>query len=155
MTDTTEQSPRIITRDAETTAVVRARERMDNLPALYDRAYPALAAALAEQGMGHGAAFGRYGAMDEGVVDIEIGFVTDGVVSPDGDVAPGEIPGGEYATITHVGSYDSLGASWEALGAWIKEQGRTAGQTVFEVYTDDPTDADPATLRTDLFWSLA
>ncbi|GAB3813316.1 transcriptional regulator [Tessaracoccus terricola] len=154
MTDTTEQSPRIINREAEATAVVRARERMENLPALYDRAYPALAAALAEQGLSHGAAFGLYGAMNEGAVDIEIGFTTDGVVEPSGDVAPGELPAGEYATITHVGGYDGLGASWEALGRWVKDQGRTAGQTVFEVYTDDPTDADPATLRTDLFWSL-
>lgn len=155
MTPTTENGPRIVTREPETTAVVRAHERMENLSALYDRAYPVLAEALGGQGIAPGPAFGLYGAMNDGAVDIEIGFITDAVVTASGDVAPGQIPGGEYATVTHVGGYDGLGASWEALGKWVAEQGRTPGQTVFEVYTDDPTDADPATLRTDLFWSLA
>lgn len=155
MMPTTENGPRIVTREPEGTAVVRAHERIENLPALYDRAYRALAEALAGQGIAPGSAFGLYGAMDEGAVDIEIGFTTDAAVTASGDVAPGQIPGGEYATSTHVGSYEGLGASWEALGRWVAEQERTTGQTVFEVYTDDPTDADPATLRTDLFWLLA
>lgn len=155
MTDATDPTtPQVVNRDPATTAVVRARERMDDLAQLYDRAFPALAEVLGQQGLEHGAPFGMYGPVDDGVVDIEIGFTTSAPVEPSGDVVPGQLPGGEYATMTHVGPYDGLGASWEALGQWIKEQGRTSGQTVFEVYTDDPVGSDPATLRTDLFWSL-
>lgn len=155
MSDTSNEAPRIITREPVTTAVIRGTQPMDKLTEFYDRAYPAIGEALREQGLAAGDAFGMYGAMDEGMADLEVGFTTDGAVETAGDVVASELPGGQYATLTHVGAYQDLGATWERLGKWITDQGRSSGQTVFEVYRDDPSDTNPETLRTELYWSLA
>lgn len=151
---TRELEPRIVTRDAAPTAVIRGRERMDELTAFYDRAFETLGAALGAQGIQPGEAFGKYGAMQDGVADIEVGFVVDRPVEAGGGVLPSELPAGEYATATHVGPYDGLQQSWGALGDWIREQGRTSGQTVFEVYVDEPDSTNADVVATDLFWSL-
>ncbi|MCC2594514.1 GyrI-like domain-containing protein [Tessaracoccus sp. OS52] len=154
MSEHTSEAPRIITRDTVGTAVVRGTQRMDELTAFYDRAFPAVAEALGEQGLRPGDAFGLYGAMNDDTAELEVGFVVDGDFRPTGEVEAGELPGGEYATFTHVGSYGTLSRSWEALGKWIQDQDRTSGQTVFEIYRDDPTEADPEAMRTELYWSL-
>lgn len=151
---TRELEPRIVTRDAVPTAVIRGRERMDELTTFYDRAFETLGAALGAQGIQPREAFGRYGAMQDGVADIEVGFVVDGPVEAGGGVLASELPAGEYATSTHVGPYEGLQGSWEALGDWIQQQGRTSGQTVFEVYVDNPSTTSADVVTTDLFWSL-
>lgn len=153
MTD--QHTPELVTRQTQPTAVIRTQTRMDQLTEFYDRAFAAVAGVLKAQGIQAGEPFGLYGPVVDGVVEIEVGFTVDGQITPEADVVAGELPGGDYAHLTHVGAYGSLPESWGQLGTWIKEQGRASGQTVVEVYTDDPTGADADSLRTDLFWSVA
>lgn len=60
---------------------------------------------------------------------------------PAGEVRPVETPSGEAAVGVHVGSYDGLRATHEAIHAWVRESGRTMAGWSWEIYgnwSDDP-----------------
>ena len=61
------------------------------------------------------------------------------------------LPGGAYAAVSHVGSYDGLSAAWERLLTGVTEGGALPRGAWVEVYVSQPTpESDPATMRTDL-----
>lgn len=87
---------------------------------------------------------------------MEVGFVTDRAVQPEAGVVVGSLPGGRVARLTHFGSFDGLGASWERLHSWMLARGLTAGEDRWETYTTQPSpDMDPRDLRTGLNWPVA
>ncbi len=80
--------------------------------------------------------------------DIEIcapiGRATD--EAPDGWCVQ-ELPAGTFATLVHVGPYDTVGASYETMGAWIEAHGLEAAGPPREVYLSPP-DTPPERIRT-------
>lgn len=153
-------APAWVTAVPATTAVVRDVVPMAALRDFFDASFRDLARVLASQGIAVvGPAFGRYrGPLGPpgATVDLEVGFVTDRAVRPDGSVVPGTLPGGRTARLTHAGAFDGLAASWERLRAWIEEQGLSPLTDRWEVYVTQPTpETDPATLRTELNWPVA
>lgn len=50
-----------------------------------------------------------------------------------------ELPAGDFATIVHVGSYDSLGTAYDALTAWIGEHAMVVSGPPREVYLSEPS----------------
>jgi effector-binding domain-containing protein len=53
-----------------------------------------------------------------------------------------EVPGGEVAMTTHIGSYGKLAAAHQAINSWRAATGRTFGGYSWEIYgdwTDDET----------------
>lgn len=87
--------------------------------------------------------------------DVVAGFALDGEEYPptDGDVVPVELPGGDVATTTHVGSYESLGEVYEALRAGARAQDRAVDVEgpVWEEYWNEPS---TESARTVVFWPL-
>jgi effector-binding domain-containing protein len=152
MDDDAPDGPRLVTVEEAPTAVIRAEVPAAELAAFYDRAFQRLPRALAEQGVSPvGAAFGLYHRPPSATVDVEVGFAVDRVIRPDGDVAPGVLPGGRVARHVHAGGFEGLGASWQQLFAWVQERGLTPGEVFWEVYLTQPSpDVDPAELRTEL-----
>jgi effector-binding domain-containing protein len=152
MSGTTPELPRLITLEAATTAVIRGEVPADGLPAFFDGAFQHLPKTLAGQGIRPlSAAFALYHRPPAATFDLEVGFVVDRPVRPEGDVVPGSLPGGRVARLVHVGGFDGLGASWERLTSWVREQGLTPSGVFWEVYLTRPTpDTDPAALRTEL-----
>ncbi|GAA1871504.1 GyrI-like domain-containing protein [Pseudonocardia ailaonensis] len=150
-------TPELITTTATPTAVVREVVAMSELAPFYDRAFSVLPTTVAGQGVAiTGPAFGHYFGMPGETVDLAAGFPTDRPVTPEGDVVAGELPAGRVARLVHAGSFDGLGEAWQALGAWIAEQGLTPGGEFWEVYVTEPSpDMDPADLRTELNWPVA
>lgn len=153
----TMQDPRIIPHDARPTAVLRRSVTMADLGAFYDTAYRTVGQTLGQQGVEPaGPAFGYYLSVPTDRFELEAGFPTAAPITPDGDVLASELPAGEVARAVHVGAYDSLGDSWDALTTWVAEQGRTPQGPLWEVYVTQPTpETDPATLRTKLYLLLA
>lgn len=149
--------PRLATLEPETTAVVRGTVRLDALPAFFDESFPRLFETLGRQQVQPaGPPFARYEGEPTETIEVELGVPTSRPIEPDGEVVPGELPGGEVATGTHVGSYDHLRQSYDALARWIGEQGRVPSSGMWEVYVTEPgPDVDPSTLRTDIYWPLA
>jgi effector-binding domain-containing protein len=86
-----------------------------------------------------GPAYAAYFNMDMADLDVEIGF---GLASPlpgQGEIAATWLPGGEIASTIYVGPYDGVGAAYEALTAWVQEQGRQATGAAYEYYLNDPS----------------
>ncbi len=150
------QSPQIVTHEAMPTAVVRERVTMADLPALYDRAFTVLEETLTAQGVAPtGPAFGYYLSVPTGSFELEVGLPVAAPITDAGAVLASELPAGAVARATHVGAYDGLGDSWQALVAWVQEQGRVPEGPMWEIYVTEPSpQMDPATLRTDLFLLL-
>lgn len=75
---------------------------------------------------------------------------------PETGVVAGSLPGGRVARLTHHGSFDRLGSSWDRLGSWMRARGLPAGEDRWETYVTEPSpDMDPRDLRTELNWPVA
>ena len=72
-----------------------------------------------------------------------------------GDVKPGSVGGGEAVVCTHVGPYDTIGQTWEAMMAWVERTGTDAGRRGWESYLTDPgEEPDPAKWVTEVCMPL-
>ncbi|WP_406863908.1 GyrI-like domain-containing protein [Streptomyces sp. HUAS MG47] len=148
--------PELVTLEPVTTAVVRGIVPMAGLRDFFDTSFTALAKTVGAQRIPLlSPAFGLYHGPVGETVDLEVGFVTDGAVRPEAEVVAGALPGGRVARLTHSGSFDGLGSSWERLRSWIVARGMTAGEDRWEVYVTEPSpDMDPRDLRTELNWPV-
>jgi AraC family transcriptional regulator len=82
--------------------------------------------------------------------------VPEGVPLPHGLVEK-RLPKGRYASTTHAGPYTKLGDTWSRLmGEWLPKSGKRVGEgTTYEVYRNNPSNAAPHELRTDLYLPIA
>jgi effector-binding domain-containing protein len=159
--------PEIVELEAQPSVAVRLTQRMDelDLAAAFDQALPQVAARIGEGGGAFaGPPYGRYHRFGPDVVDVEIGFPVSAEPSglrpvadvPEGEVGRSQLPGGPVARATHVGSYDGLSGTYDALHEWIHAQpGYDDGAGPWESYVDDIREAtDLSTLRTEVIWPL-
>lgn len=83
--------------------------------------------------------------------------------APVAEVMPGEgevvgriLAGGRVASTMHMGSYQSMSDTYEALMTWISENGYRPSGPPREVYLMDPTQLeDPADNRTEIVFPIA
>ncbi|MGV9534292.1 MerR family transcriptional regulator [Streptosporangium sandarakinum] len=68
--------------------------------------------------------------------------------------SPDVLPGGLYASVTHVGPYDQISLTTHALFAWLGERGHTPDGPLHEVYVSDPRTTSPDRLVTHLMIKL-
>jgi effector-binding domain-containing protein len=149
-------TPAIVEVEPVITAVVRGTVPVAELAGFFDRSFSTLPQVVASQGAAiAGPAVARYDGPPTDVARLEVGFPTATPVRAEGEVEPSTLPGGRVARVEHHGSYEELGAAWEALAAWIAEQGQTPGAVLWEVYVTQPSpEMDPAELVTELSWLL-
>jgi effector-binding domain-containing protein len=158
--------PEIVDVSPQPTAAIRITQRMAelDLASAFDRGMPLVASRIVESGGSIGGPpFGRYHRFGPDVVDVEIGFPV--ASTPDlprlrdvatGDVGLSELPGGPVARVVHLGPYDGLSGTYDALHEWIHAQpGYDDGPGAWESYVDSPSDAaDLSQLRTEVYWPL-
>jgi effector-binding domain-containing protein len=94
-----------------------------------------------------------YRPRGDGRVDIECGIEVATMFDGLGEVLYCETPGGPAVTAAHIGPYDKLGDTHNAIVAWSRENGYRLAGTCWEIYGDWEEDA--AKLRTDIFHLLA
>ena len=137
-------------------AVVRATMAVSDLPSFFGRAFGAVAAAAAGQGLQLlGEPFAFYPGAPTDVVEVAAGFPVSSAVEPVDDVVPLELPGGRVATTVHVGPYESMHKTYAAMHVWMAKQGLTPADHMWEVYLSDPsTEPDPSTWHTQIFWPV-
>jgi DNA-binding transcriptional MerR regulator/effector-binding domain-containing protein len=71
------------------------------------------------------------------------------------DIGLGEVPAARVAVLVHAGSYDDIGDTYRALGAWVARHAEPTGQRIRERYVVGPTDSpDPAAWRTEIAWPI-
>ncbi|WP_395746881.1 GyrI-like domain-containing protein [Prosthecobacter sp.] len=68
-----------------------------------------------------------------------------------------ELPAGRVATTAHFGPYSGLGEAHAAIRKWCDDQGLRFQTVCWEVYGhwEESWNADPAKIRTDVFYLLA
>jgi effector-binding domain-containing protein len=101
-------------------------------------------------GLGHNVVIYRHGGGwgPDDRLHIEVGVQTAEPIAPEGEVEALETPAGKAATATHIGPYDQMFRTNQAITAWMVERGLPRGID-WEVYGD--WDDDPAKLTTDIF----
>jgi GyrI-like small molecule binding domain len=121
----------------------RSTITMDQLATTIDRGFPAL---FARAGEPLGPPFIRYHAFGPPELDIELG-----VPCASGDA---ELPGGEWVTVTHVGSYDRLVDVHASLRTWAAERRIELGDGL-EIYVTDPrAEPDPSKRETEVMYAV-
>jgi DNA-binding transcriptional MerR regulator len=82
-------------------------------------------------------------------IDIEMVYpvlpgVKGPITTPRGrTLEPRTVPGGEVAVIVHVGPYEAIGESYQALAGWIGEHGYRVSGPCRELYLNSPMDPGP------------
>lgn len=129
-------------------AVMCSTQPAAGIGAFLGHAFGAVMQVIGAQGLApSGIPFARY-RMAGDQFEIEAGFPVSGPVTADGDVEPSELPGGTAAQTMHVGAYDAVGAAYEALQAWLADNGWQPSGAPWEQYLDEPTVPQPRTLVT-------
>jgi effector-binding domain-containing protein len=88
---------------------------------------------------------------DPMVVDFGVEVVRE--FAPSGDVKPVKTPAGEVAAATHIGPYDRLGQTHDAIHAWAAAGHRSFAGTSWEIYGD--WSDDPSKLETTVMYLLS
>lgn len=85
-----------------------------------------------------------------GAFDMQPAFFLASPLDGEGDVQSGQTAGGEALVAVHVGPYDKLSATWEAVFARAAALGRSVTQSAWESYLDIPGTVDEAKQRTEI-----
>lgn len=131
---------------------VRLRTPVEAIPGALAEALPEAWHAAEALGLApDGPPFTRYFTVPTDTVEYEAG-VTVPAMAPAGSgrAVPTELPGGLVAVAWHIGPYDTLGDTYDALMGWIAEQGRTVAGPMWEVYWTDPGTAPAEEWRTEV-----
>jgi AraC family transcriptional regulator len=131
---------------------VRLSSPVEEIPAALAEALPEAWLAAQELGLApDGPPFTRYLSDFGPQVEYEAGVTIPAAAAAKvGRAVPTELPGGPVAVAWHVGPYDSLGDTYQALLAWIGEQGLIVAGPMWEVYWTNPDTAPPAEWRTEV-----
>lgn len=138
------------------TAVVRRDVPENDLAEAMGQMLQAVHTALQQQGVTPASQpFARYHSMGE-TVDLEAGVIVTDPVQPAGEMTPGELPAGPAAIAVHTGTYETLGATHEAMQQWLEAnpvQKQNGGP--WELYISDPAEElDPAKWLTEVIYPL-
>jgi hypothetical protein len=131
-------------RQPERTAVVVGRVPHDGVGPFIGEALGEVLAVVGEPAVA-GMPFCRIDIDGDGFL-LEVGFPVRDPIERTGRVVPSRLPGGETATVMHVGSYDSVPGAYFAIEQWMSEQGCFAAGRPWESYLDGPEVPQPRTL---------
>jgi effector-binding domain-containing protein len=145
---------KIVELQEQPTAVVCEQVAMSALPDFFGRAFAAVSAAMKAQGIQPaGPPFARYRGMPTEVVDVEAGFPVSTTVAGVNGVQAGILPACRAVQAMHIGSYDTLGTTYEAVKQRMQEESLNASDDMWEYYLSDQS-TDPATWRTLVVWPV-
>ena len=162
----THTEPRIVQRSEQPYVAIRRSVTMETFGAIADR-IPEVFDWLAARGSEPaGAPFFRYHVVDMPRLVVEAGVPVAAVAAAAGDVVPGVLPAGRYATVTHVGHPDELLDVTATLLEWADQQdldwdmadtddGQRWGCRLEVLKTDPSDEPDLNTWETDLAFRLA
>jgi effector-binding domain-containing protein len=145
---------KIVELQKQPTAVIREQVAMNALPEFFGRAFAAVSAAMESQNVQPaGPPFALYRGMPTETVDVEAGFPVSTTIAALNGVQAGLLPACGAVQAMHVGSYDTLGTTYEAVKQRMREEELEASDDMWEYYLSDPS-TDPATWRTLVVWPV-
>lgn len=153
----TQMSPEIVELEPQEAVAVRGEVAMAELPEFFARAFHEAAEAATASGVEIvGPPFGFYPEMPTDTVAVEVGFPVSAPTDTHGNAHSFVLPGGRAAQTIHVGPYDTLEKTYNALQSWIAEQGLQPSVGMWESYLSDPqVEPDPANWQTLITWPIS
>ncbi|MXX80718.1 MAG: GyrI-like domain-containing protein [Chloroflexi bacterium] len=148
--------PEVVQLSNRRAAVMHAEASTDELPSTFERLFPAVFAALTEQGvseMGHVTAV--YHTMDANQMSLSAGIEIGDDVEPAEPLQLLELPACEAIKAEHYGPYDQLHQTHELVMGHLQEIGRTpAGGPIERYITDPEAEPDPSKWLTEIYLPL-
>ncbi len=128
---------------------VRTHTPVEGLPQVLGQAYMRIFEHLQELGQQPaGAPFVAYYNMDMQNLDLEIGFPVAELLPARDEVLSHEIPELKAATCLYLGPYPGMAAAYDALNAYVAQNGLSVSGPVYEHYLTDPQFTEPEELLT-------
>jgi effector-binding domain-containing protein len=145
-------TPQITQSVAQLTAVIHVAVPRNEIQQVMGPGLNELMSALAAQGIAPvGPWFTRHLRIPTDSFDFEISVPVAAPVVATGRVKPSRLPSMKVARTIYHGSYEGLGDAWGEFRSWVKTNGHTPAENLWECYLTDPSsNPDPATWRTEL-----
>ena len=145
-------TPEIVTTPSRDVAVIRFTIPRAEMMKAFGPGVQELMGALTAQGVAPaGAVFAHHHRITKESFDFDLGVPVERPVEERGRVKPGVWPAQRVARTIYHGGYEGLPGAWGAFTAWMKEQGVTQAEDLWESYVEGPAqDADPKGWRTEL-----
>ena len=91
----------------------------------------------------------------EGTAIIDVAFPIGASIEEGGEFKVYEMPGGTMAKVVHKGPYDQCEPAYNAVFAWVAENGKQIVGPVREVYPNDPRAVAPEDILTEIYVPIA
>jgi effector-binding domain-containing protein len=145
-------APMITQSVAQLTAVIHITVSRNEIQRVMGPGLNELMSTIAAQGIAvAGPWFTRHLRIPMDSFDFEISVPVTAPVAAAGRVKPSQLPSMKVARTIYHGPYEGLGNAWGELRSWVKTNGHTSAENLWECYLTDPSaNPDPATWRTEL-----
>jgi effector-binding domain-containing protein len=145
----------LVDQAAQPTLSIRTTTSIKELPQELGKAYGAIGQYMGELGeQPAGAPYAAYFTFSMESMDIEIGFPVGGSLPGKGEIQSGEIPAGKIAQTIYTGPYNKIEPAYNALTAFVEQQGYEATGVAYEYYLNDPGEVAPEELLTQIVFRL-
>ncbi len=145
----------LVEQPPQPTLSIRTTTSIKNLAQELGKAYGAIGQYLGQLGeQPAGAPYAAYFNWDTSDLEVEIGFPVASSLPTKENIQSGEIPAGRYARCSYTGPYNKIEPAYNALTAWVKENGYEATEVAYEFYLNDPGEVSPEDLLTQVVFPL-
>jgi effector-binding domain-containing protein len=137
------------------TVVIRITTSLAELSDTLDAVYGELMGYLERQGLEtNGYPFVLYHNADMEALDLEAGFPVDRIVSAEGRILSGTIPGGTVLSAIHTGPYSTMEKTYTPVMAHIRKEGLRVTTWMYERYLNNPVNTPEERLQTEICFPL-
>lgn len=146
----------LVSHKKEATIGIRDVVRMDELKAFFKEGYGRLYEVIELESLETtGMPFARYYGMPSDTIDVELGVPVAEPYAGPADIRGSSLPEAEAVVAMHVGSYDTLPETYDAIAQWMGARGMTPRPDMWEFYLSDPeTEPDPDQWLTQVVWPV-
>ncbi len=142
----------IETLDAQPILGIRVTVKMADIGLMISELMPELMVVVRDRAAGAPVARWHSWEADQGEMELAVPLAA--AAEGEGRVAPAELPGGRAVVAWHIGSYESLAATWTELTEWMERMGHVGRSEPWEQYESDCTTTEPDKLRTRIVWPI-
>ena len=133
------------------TLVVKKSVKRDEIGPSLAEIFPKVFAHLGKSGIQPKTApLAKY-KVDGDKFEMEGGIVVPEGTKGEGALVASDLPAGKVAFAVHVGPYEKLPDTYEALKAWLKTKGLKPSDIGWEIYISDPGSTKPEEIKTEVY----
>jgi effector-binding domain-containing protein len=145
----------LTTTEAQNGLAIREKVRYTEIASTMGRMYQELAMYMQGKGIDiAGPPFAYYHSWTDQETDMECGFPVAGKVQGEGKISECTLPAVKAVVGMHVGPYNTVMQTYQAIEAWMKQNGHQPAKYMWESYLNDPSTTPPEQLMTRVVWPI-